>query len=397
MQHLADIARTASPSNAIQLRRDHYDADSVREFLKDVIAIANAPVEGNRYILTGCVATDGKRRVVGIDPDTGCQSIDWRGLVGEYVEPPIRLRFDTIHVDGHKVGAFQVGDCQDRPYMMRIDHSEALRRGDAYMRVNDVAVKLGRRQLQGLFEERFRESIATATVEVGFSGDIVHKELKLATVNLDQLPSRIASAKLRELQAARRGGHGATTRLVRLTHARLFGTEHPYEDRTADELRDEVRAIGEQYRDADSRYLFTDAAHPVQLVVANQGDEALRDASLQVTLPRHPALRVMDRVPQDAANDTLGFMADELISNYPAVRLGQRAVHVSSTLGDIGPGALAPVFSEPLRICAEPGLGGKRMGLDYVLFARNLREPVRGRLHIRFTETAIPVESSLTA
>ena len=28
----------------------------------------------------------------------------------------------------------EIGDCQDRPYMMHVDHSETLRRGDAYLR-----------------------------------------------------------------------------------------------------------------------------------------------------------------------------------------------------------------------------------------------------------------------
>ena len=203
MQHLADIARTASPSPAIQLRRAPYDADTIRQFLRDVIAIANAPVEGSRYIFTGCVDIDGQREVVGVDIDRRHRPVDWPGIVGEYIEPPVRLRSGTIDVDGHAVEVFHIGDCQDRPYMMRIDHSELLRRGDAFMRVNDVAIKLGRRQLQALFEERFRQSLSTASVEIGFAGDIVHKELTIPTSNLEQLPSRVASAKLRELQAAR--------------------------------------------------------------------------------------------------------------------------------------------------------------------------------------------------
>ena len=397
MQHIADIALTGSSSPGIQFRCEHYDANSIREFLRDVIAIANASVEGPRYIFTGCVDADGRRKVVGIDAETGSQSIDWRGLIGEYVEPPVRLRFDTIDVDGQWVGAFQIGDCQDRPYMMRIDHSESLRRGDAFMRVNDVAVKLGRRQLQALIEERFQESLATASVEIGFAGDIVHKVLALPTSDLAQLPSRVASAKLRELQAAQRGGHGATTRLVRLTHARLFGAERPYEDRTADQLDHEVRAIGEQYRDADARFLFSDAAHPVQLVVANQGEETLKDVSLKISLPRHEAIHVIEQPPTASIDDPLGFMADEVDTKYPAVRSGERAVHVTSTIGDIASGALTPVFGEPLRVCAEHALQGRRIGLDYLLFARNLREPVRGRLRIHFGRNPAEISRSVMA
>ena len=59
--------------------------------------------------------------------------------------------------------------------MMRIDYSEKLRRGDAYMRVNDAAIKMGRRQLSDLFERKFRDSVSAGDIEIGFPGEIIHK------------------------------------------------------------------------------------------------------------------------------------------------------------------------------------------------------------------------------
>jgi len=383
MQKIADIVRTAAPSAALQLRRNAYGEDGIREFLRDLVAIANAPVEGDRYIVTGCDAgDDAANRVIGIAPPAAGLGDRYCRAASDYIEPPIRLRVETIEVDGKHVGVFRIGDCQDRPYMMRIDFSETLRRGDAYMRVNDRAVKLGRRQLQGLFEERFRDSVSARTVEVGFAGEILHKDLALTTADLAMLPSRIASAKLRQLAAARQGG---TTRLVRLTHARLFGSEQPYEDPSATDLDEQIRELDERYRNEDDRYLFLEAAHPVQLVVFNQGEEPVRDASIRLSLPLHDAIHVATRPPPAAHDDTLGFMLDDATEvDYPTVSAGTKAINVAASIGEIAPGEMVEIFGSPLRLCAEDSLAGRRIGIDYQLFAGNLREPVRGRLRLRF-------------
>ncbi len=385
MQHLANIVESADSSPGVQFRNGTYGKSGIREFLRDVVAMANAPVEGPRFIFTGCTGAEpGVRRISGIDAPAEQMAVDWRKLVSEYIEPPIRLRYDTIEVAGESVGVYQIGDCQDRPYMMRIDHCETLRRGDAYMRVNDRAVKLGRRQLQGLFEEKFRDSVSAETIEVGFAGEVLLKDLSLGTSDLGLLPSRVASAKLRELAAARQGGHGATTRLVRLTHARLFGAESPYEDRSAEEIDAELRAIGDRYSDADNKFIYTEAAHSVQLVVLNQGDEALLDASLKISLPAHEAIHVALRPPQDCPDDTLGFVADVADTQYPVVTVGKKAISVVAHIGDIMPGEVCEAFANELRLCAEHDLAGKRVGLDYMLHARNLRAPSRGRLRLCF-------------
>jgi hypothetical protein len=89
-------------------------------------------------------------------------------------------------------------------------------------------------------------------------------------------------------------------------------------------------------------------------------------------------------------------MTEETVAEYPTVRSGKRAVQVTATIGEIAPGALVSVFSEPLRVCAESTLGGRRIGLDYTLFARNLREPVRGRLRIHLGSATTKTDRSLT-
>ena len=176
MDRLLKIARSATPETGVQFRPNTYGEDGLRAFLRDVLALANASVEGNRYIVVGVdFDAKGRKRTHAIDSDDFSGKPSYQSLANEYIEPPIRIRYKPVSFDGTRVGVFEIGDCQDRPYMMRVDFSEQLRRGDAYARVKDAAVKMGRRQLMELFERKFRDSVSAGDIEVGFPGDIIHK------------------------------------------------------------------------------------------------------------------------------------------------------------------------------------------------------------------------------
>lgn len=387
MNTLARIARSATPSTAVQFRKQAYGKKCVHEFLRDVLAIANASIEGNRYIIIGVdFDQKGRKRVTKVEEADFSGKPAYESLANEHIEPPIRIRYEPVTVDGERVGVFEIGDCQDRPYMMRVDHSELLRRGDAYMRVNDTAVKMGRRQLQSLFEKQFRDSISATSIEIGFPGDIIHKDLRVKTHDLEKLPSTIASAKLSQLLEARSPERGATTNsmLARLTHARLFGSDEPYENKSTDELVAEMRQIKDQYHDHDDHYLFETHRDDVQLVILNHSDEPLRDAELTLVMPNHDAFNIATRLPLQPQHGGFVERGPGELSAYPVVNLRDQAVHVAVDLGDLEPEQPTNAFASPLRICVGNELQGRRVGIQYTVMARNLRAPAKGKLRLIF-------------
>ena len=270
--------------------------------------------------------------------------------------------------------------------MMRVDFSEALRRGDAYARLNNSAIKLGRRQLQNLFEKKFRDSVSATNIEIGFPGDIIHKDKKLATCSLAQLPSAIASSKLHELIEAKTQVHASTsnTMVARLTHARLFGTDSPYEERSTDDIRAEMRQIERRYHNHDQHFLFSENGSDLQLVVLNQGDENLNDASLTFALPNHTSFHVASQLPKLPRDDRFIDRTPAEHADYPAVTARDNAINVSVKLGDIPPGEPVEVFKAPLRLCVGTDLKGRRIGIQYSLFAQNLRTAATGKLRLLF-------------
>ncbi len=388
MNLLEKIVRSATPSNGVQFRESAYGSKGVREFLRDVIAIANASVDGPRYIVVGAdVAAGGQRKIVGVSKTDFSGKPAYASLVDEYVEPPINLRYHSVAVEGEKVGVYEIRGCHDRPYMMRVDFSETLRRGDAYMRLNESAMKMGRRQLQTLFETKFRDSVSAASIEIGFPGEIIHKDLAVHVTDMGRLPSAVAAAKLRQMLEIKNDlrSKGATSRMARLTHARLFGSDDPYRDRTSDSLLEDIREIERDYGTEDEYFRFGENGSELQLVVYNQGDEAVRDVSLTLVMPQHPSFHVASRLPPRMLD---GRLSEQRSGDYPSVREGAHSIKVAVTLGDIDAGSCVNVFSTPLKLCVGRELTDKRLGIQYAVHAQNLRAPAKGKLRLLFKDSS---------
>lgn len=387
MNRLLKIARTATPGSGVQYRKDKYGNSGIRSFLRDVLALANAAVDGPRYIIVGAdFDSTGRKKVHAVDAEDFSGKPSYQSLANEYIEPPLRIRYKPVSIDGKRVGVFEIGDSQDRPYMMRIDYSEKLRRGDAYIRAKNNVMKMGRRQLSELFERKFRDSVSAGDIEIGFPGEIIHKDLAVNTCELSELPSAEASNKLNQLIDIRKKSRktGSTTVMARLTHARLFGADDPYVDRSPAELMQEMKELRHKYRDHDNHFLFESRTEHIQMVVYNQGDEPIIDASLSLVMPNHNAFYVAERLPKMPRKD--GFVAhtpDEL-ATYPSVTLGDDSVQISSKIGDIPVGEPIDVFVSPLRVCVGKDLSGKRFGIRYSLHGQNLRTPAKGKLRLLF-------------
>ena len=67
------------------------------QFLRDVIAMANASVDGVRYIVTGAECDDkGRKHFHGVPRDDFSRTPSYQSLANQYVEPPIRIQHQSV-------------------------------------------------------------------------------------------------------------------------------------------------------------------------------------------------------------------------------------------------------------------------------------------------------------
>lgn len=383
MDRLLKIARDAEPGPGICFSGKPYGKSGLRRFLTDVLSLANASVSGKRYIVTGVeVDAAGRRRFTDAGRQDGGDAPPYASLVADFIEPPVTLRHERIALDERELDVFEIADCQDRPYMMRADFSERLRRGDAYVRVEEGSVKMGRRQLQDLFAGRFRDAVGADRIEIGFPGDILHKRLTVETVDLGRMPSAVESDKLRQLIDVKEQStnSGATTTLARLTHARLFGSDSPFEDPTTTSLLREAENVRDKYEADDRWFLFGTHANALQVTLLNQGEEPLENASLTLLMPAHEAFLVATELPLPPGEEANPVRLGE----YPPVSIRDGRIQVTTIAGDVPPDLPTEAFDIAPRYCVGAELAGRRLAIRYTLSAKNLRRPAQGKLYLSF-------------
>ena len=129
-----------------------------------------------------------------------------------------------------------------------------------------------------------------------------------------------------------------------------------------EEILEEMRQIERRYRHHDNHFLFEERATLLQLVLLNQGNEELRDASLTLVMPNHNEFHVGTELPRIPRDEKFIERTPSEQAGYPSVSLHDNSVQVSVKLGDIEPGEPTEVFDLPLRICVGNELEGRRIG-----------------------------------
>lgn len=380
MQLPAQIIDGCAAGPGTQFRKEPYGPGGIRNFLRDVMALANADVEGPRYIIIGVeVDSGGNRSFRPVNSRDFDGKPDYVSLVCDHIEPQLDIRYERAFINGQQVGCFEITNCRERPYMMRIDYSDTLRRGDAYLRVNDAAIKMGRQQLLSRFKAQFQNSVSANNIEVGFAGEVIRKDLQLVCRDLTELPSMLAAAKIDGLIQAQleTKGSGEDSLMARMIHARLFGSDDPYVSRSPEELLLEKGQIRSRYALEDRKYMFGNGAGRIQTVVYNQSDEAILDASLVMLVPKADELHIADRPPEVEER-----LDDD--SQYPAVDVLKNAIRITQRIGDIPAGQPHAIFPTPVLVCVGPALAGRRFGIRYILTGQNLRTPATGKLRLLF-------------
>ena len=96
-----------------------------------------------------------------------------------------------------------------------------------------------------------------------------------------------------------------------------------------EDLIEEMKQIGHQYRHHDRHYLFETNCERLQLVICNQGAEPIVDASIALVMPKDDELYVADRLPKVPRDDEFVDRSADEIASYPSVSLHEKSIHIS--------------------------------------------------------------------
>jgi hypothetical protein len=381
MAKLEDLARFENANSALAFRERAYGPADAVPFLQDVLALANAEVNGPRFLFVGVHDVAAGRTFPGMSAEAlAVMRQTLPTLLARAVEPPLKLTMRALEVQEATIALLCLSECHNAPYLLRRPVA-GLPAGIGWLRRGTKQTQLTRGDLERLFAQRLAPTAASIDLRVAFAGNPPSEELELPVLDLAELPSAVAADRLRRMLEAKEDAKnvlGRTeTRFDRLMHAQIFGMERAYEPHSDESLRVMIHKAKDEYAAADRHYELVVRAHALALVACNRSSSALESVMLRLRLPNIPGVGVADRLYSPTGVEV------EPPGAYPLVRVGKRVIDIESDLGSLPAGATVPAFREPLRLWLRAPAAGKSIALDYVVHARELREPIRDTLIIR--------------
>ncbi len=374
---------------------DPFQAQDQEELVKEVIGLANADVDGPRYILFGINAGSiGGDGIVGIAENGMADLKKAHRLVSALIEPVLHLAFIYDRINSKLVGALEIDGCDDGPFVVGQDFSEKLSRGQSWIREGWVLRALEHTELASISTSKAAEQPPKAAkpppINVGFNDQPDCKLLEMTVPDTSNPPfasdKRNVKQPLDLKKAIKDTVATVTTRILRLGGARKHVPAAESDQRDMDTQTDECKGTKTLFGDADNHYFYEEKALKLNLTVCNEGAEDVTDVSIELGFPRLPDFDVADRLYISPFDKRSPYEVKNL--GYPEVQRRDDAILVRSSFDVLAPGSPVQAFKCALRLAVGPGMQGKKIAILYTLRGQNEQSLGKGRLKIKFGEVS---------
>ncbi len=405
-----EIVRYEGEGTGLDFKRTQYAKAQHEALLKDVLSMANAHIAGDRHIVCGVSAPPGgPREIRGIPAEEVVDAATYQQLVHENIEPDLAVDYAAHTVDGVTVAVLRITSCTERPYAMR-KKFQALEHGHMWIRKGTQNMPIRRADLERIYAERAARAATpdlAGAVSLGFDAPGFPAAIAVPTASraaVEALPSRRAAARIRAILDARRRVAGSAKASVADALARsslgslsAMGGPVPYEQRSTETLEANLRKVAETYAEHDTYETFTRLAHPLNLVLRNDGTAHLEAVRVDVEVPVADGVLVAEQEPSEPAEYGPGGirLSYPILRRfgergYPSVARDGRVVRlVDDRVGDVRHQTAVPVFAVPVPILLTERAAGCTLPLTCTVHARNLPRPIRRTL----TLTVIAADS----
>lgn len=372
---------------------DPFREQDPEELVREVIGLANAEVDGPRYILFGinAGAMEGSG-IVGIAESAMADLKKAHRLLSTLIEPVLHLAFIYDRINGKLVGALEIDGCDDGPYVVGQDFSEKLSRGQSWIREERVLRAVDPAVLAQISPPKATEQPAKAAekpvITVGFNDDLDCKLLEMPVPDTSDPPFAQDKRKVKQpldlKKAIKDTISTVTTQILRLGRAPKHDPVVESDEYGTDTQTDLFRETGILFDNAENHYYFEEKALKLNLTVCNKGTEGIDGVSIELGFPRLPDFDVADQLYISPFDKRPSYEVKN--QGYPEVQRRGKAILVSSSLGALAPDRPEPAFKCALRLAVGPRMTGRKVAILYKLRGQNEQSLGKGRLKIKFVK-----------
>ncbi|AHA07730.1 hypothetical protein Btoyo_1728 [Bacillus toyonensis BCT-7112] len=367
----------------LDFKREQYQKEKNKDLIKDIMSMANTPIDNKKYIVVGVKdKPDGTKEFHPIPRESFIDQATYEQVIRENIEPAIEFSYSPVEVDGNLLGVFEIGPCNNPPYMMKKDF-QGLKKGDCYIRRGSQQDRLTRRDLDELLVFRSNQYF-NGKISVGFNSRL-EKKIVIEGNKEVRLPSQLAKERIEaELSRREREGEVETNPFQHVVWTPFQVV--PYAQRSTETLKENLKNVEETYDEDDWFYLGEEISHKLNIILRNDGDKYLEDVSIRMEIPREDGVIVMDCIHSEPSRGILhtSFQNSGLTNmmHYPSVETEEHYFIVEADVGALKHQQNMEAFGEELRVSFGPKVRGKVCNWKYTIYAENLPKPITGELAI---------------
>ncbi|HDX9580265.1 TPA: ATP-binding protein [Bacillus pseudomycoides] len=385
MENIEWLVKYEREGTRLDFKREQYQKEKNKDLIKDIMSMANAPIGGKKYIVVGVKdKPDGEKEFHPVPKESFIDQATYEQVIRENIEPSIEFSYSPVEVDENLLGVFEIGPCNNPPYMMKKDF-QSLKKGDCYIRRGSQQDRLTRRDLDELLTFRSNQYF-NGKISVGLNKRLETKIVIEGNKEV-RFPSDLAKEEIEaELNRREREGEDA---MLTVQHMWVppFGSL-PYEKRSTEKLRENLKDVKETYYEDDWYYVGEEISNKFNIILRNDGDKYLEDVSIQIKIPIEDGIIVMDCIHSKPryGMDILQkpFLNEGITSaiHYPSVEKKEYCYIVEADVGALKHQQNTEAFGEELRVSFGPMACGKVFSWEYTIYAKNLPKPINGELKI---------------
>lgn len=377
----------------LDFKKTPYVKENYHELLKDIMSMANVLTNEKRYIVIGVKEhPDSTKEYFSIPKEKIVDQATFQQIVRDNIEPTIDFSYYPIELEDNTLGIIEIKNCEDAPYMMKKDYSPSLKKGDCFIRKGSQIEKLTRRDLDEILEFK-KGKIFKEKILFGF-GENLELKLTVNGVRNLELPSQIAEKEINSILKIRKEkvikeslkNDSEANKFEKLMNTLEKFKEpyyiDPYRNRSTEQLQKDLENIKEIYEDYDLYYICEEKAEKVNLVLKNNANEYLNDASVEIQVPINSAL-VMEDIYEKPNNDysqTRVLNVEKYL--YPRVEKKSDKYIVKQDIKVVKHHQFTNVFDSDLRVFFSDKQIGKTFNWSFTIYAKNLPNPIKGSLII---------------
>lgn len=158
MKRIHDIIRYENESSTVDFKKTEYPLGQnpkKYDILKDFSAFANNLSDEDKYIVVGVKEKEDKSKEF-YNIETPTDDAKYQQFINENIEPAINFEYRCIEYNGKKICFFRLFNNTNRPYMIKRDLPNNIKKGDGYIRKGTSNSKIGREELDQIIDGRLK-------------------------------------------------------------------------------------------------------------------------------------------------------------------------------------------------------------------------------------------------